>query len=311
MTKMSVVPPPYRDTSPPPEDPEDANSIQHVTVEEPPAYSQLETTTLSPDDVVQPATFSIHGRFIYASPDPTTPPSSDPSYQTNRAILAAAQGSQQFEFQRVEYKYKTSNTTGRPVMSHRGKDIYTLVRHPPFLGWPSQAQAVSTSRKTLGEIHICKSPVFHHGYRANKILPEQEVKRLERKGEKVPKDYFWQIKEAGGDKGEDAWEWKDSKGKTVAYQWKEKNVAQGEHSGSSRDPDGVAAAKEGWIPKLQVLVELDRRTLDSLVAVWCLWLLHLHLEATKVKKTWEDRYNQMTKKRPDDVYQGGFFSFKF
>ncbi|KAK0736286.1 hypothetical protein B0T21DRAFT_288544 [Apiosordaria backusii] len=169
--------------------------------------------------------------------------------------------------------------------------------------------AVPKSRKTLGEIHISKSPFLYTGYRANKILPEQEAARIVRKGEKVPREYFWQMKEGGGGRGEEGWEWKDADGKTVAYQWKERSDVGGQ-AGSSRDPDGLAGDRGSWAPKLQVLVAMDRRTLDSLVAVWCLWTLHLHLEATKVKKTWEDRKCLLSRKRPEGVVQGGFLTFR-
>ncbi|KAK4180631.1 hypothetical protein QBC36DRAFT_229257 [Triangularia setosa] len=298
---MSTAPPPYN--PPRPKDTTPSSTHDDVPTEEPPAYSQLEPNTLDPNDPMPPATFSLHGRFIHAS---TT--SSDPSYQTNHPILTLTHGSRQIDFQRVQHKYKTSNTTGQPVISHRGKDIYTLAHHLPILGMPFQAVAVPKSRKTLGEIHIAKAPVFHTGYRANRVLPEQEVARLERKGEKVPREYHWQMKEAGGGKGEEAWEWKDGDGRTVAVQWKERSDVGGQ-PGSSRDPN--AGDKGGWVPKLQVLVELDRRTLDSLVAVWCLWVIHLHHEATKPKKTWEDRMSSLARKRPEGTPQGGFYAIKF
>ncbi|KAK0670095.1 hypothetical protein QBC41DRAFT_345784 [Cercophora samala] len=302
----SAVPPPY--LPPPPKD----NPSTHddvLSTEEPPAYSQLESTTLDPNDPMPPATFSLHGRFIYASPDPSTPPSSDPSYQTDFPILTATHGSRTIDFQRVQYKYKTSNATGRPVISHRGKDIYTLSHHLPFLGMPFQAMAVPKSRKTLGEVHIVKSPAFHTGYRANRILPDHEVARLERKGERVPRDFHFQLKE-GGKEGE-GWVWKDGNGRTVAFQWREPRNELGldGQPGSSRDP--VDGGEPWGVPKLQVLVELDRRTLDSLVAVWCLWVMHLHQEATTPKKTWEDRLNLMARKRPEGTPQGGFYSMKF
>ncbi|KAK4655173.1 hypothetical protein QC762_300070 [Podospora pseudocomata] len=306
---MSFAPPPY--LPPPPKDNPPTISHGALPTEEPPAYSQLESTTFDPNDPMPPATFSVHGRFIYASPSPSTPPSSDPSYQTDYPILTPTHGSRTVNFQRVQYRYRASNATGRPVISHRGKDLYTLSHHLPILGMPFQAMAVPKSRKTLGEVHIAKSPAFHTGYRANRVLPDHEVARLERKGEKVPKEYHFQIKEGGAER----WVWKDSNGRAVAFQWRGQRSEFGGgdgQPGSSRDPDGGVGDGGGWgVPRLQVLVELDRRTLDSLVAVWCLWAMHLHHEATAPKKTWEDRLTLMARKRPEGTPQGGFYTMKF
>jgi hypothetical protein len=104
-----------------------------------------------------------------------------------------------------------------------------------------------------------------------KVVSEAEERYLERQGKKAKKgEYYFVVKEGSGRD----WEWSDAAGEVVASQVRE-----------------AAAAAEGReeVFKLKVLVPLSRRQRDTLVALWCLWMWHIHVEENIPKRTWEDR----------------------
>ncbi|KAK4108999.1 hypothetical protein N656DRAFT_792223 [Canariomyces notabilis] len=236
--------------------------------EEPPVYS--EEGGKDAEEIVQPRVLVLHGRFIYAEVTSGVA-DSEPLYQLSRAIHAQGRVTQTIEFQRVDYRVRTT-ANGSPAVSKRFKDLYIMRYMPPlaYLGTPFQASLQPQSRHTVGEVQIVKSPIFHSGYRALKVLSESEMARLKREGKKVKKDgYHFVMKE--GEAG--AWEWTNNDGTLVARQVCESR------SGDANEVEH----------RLLVLVPLPRQTLDGLVAMWCLWMWHLHITATTVRKTWEDR----------------------
>ncbi|KAJ4289360.1 hypothetical protein N0V88_007112 [Collariella sp. IMI 366227] len=198
----------------------------------------------------------IHGRFIYPLPaSGSGEPFSDPLYQLSRAIHSVSTATEDITIERLEYRRDLYR------MSHRAE--------LPFMGLPFEAKLLPQSNKTLGKISIVKSPLFRHGYRALKVLPEEEQLRRQKKGLK----------------------WMDKEGTTVA---KEERVGW---KGKSEEGDEY---------RLRVLVPLSRRTLDSLVALWCLWMWHVHIEESKPKKTWEDRKRIIQMPRSTySIYGGG------
>ncbi|KAL2127154.1 hypothetical protein VTI74DRAFT_11251 [Chaetomium olivicolor] len=260
------------------------NAPPPTSSELPPAYCQ--DTAGGPDEIIPPAALVIHGRFIYPL-SPSGEPSSDPLYQLSRAIHAVGHATEDMTIERLEYRVRTNTADGSPAVAHRARDLYQLTHHLglPFMGVSFEAKLTPTSNKTLGRIVITKSPPFKHGYRALKVLPEDEKLWRERKGMKVDEGEYHFVIKAEGDKG---WKWIDSDGRTVAKQEREKKK-------------GVDEEDEF---RLRVLVSLPRRTLDSLVSLWCLWMWHIRIEENKPKKTWEDRKRILQGPR---VLSKGFF----
>ncbi|KAK3306314.1 uncharacterized protein B0T15DRAFT_430860 [Chaetomium strumarium] len=291
---------------------------------DPPEYSNATTTTTTaneppadqpptyreesgpdPDEILPPATFALHGRFIYLATDSssttttttatTTTTSSDPLYQLSRVIHVTSRATESIDFQRLDYRVRT--TTGNtgaqdsfsPKVSRRPHDVYQLKYTPglAYTGLQPQFRLLPQSRKTVGEVSIERGslPLFRSGWRALRVLGEGERKRLEREGKKVSKkgEYHFVIKEKGQGQ-EDGWEWVDPAGKVVASQ---------QVLGSE---GGEAAAAEVEY-RLKVLVPLPRRVLDGLVAMWCLWLWRIHLDKTTERKTWEDRKRILHQRR--------------
>ncbi|KAK3899534.1 hypothetical protein C8A05DRAFT_46422 [Staphylotrichum tortipilum] len=252
---------------------------------EPPAYSSRAEAGADPDEILEPAVFVLHGHLIYPqSPSGDVAASSDMAYQLSHAIedLGSATGS--IEFERIDPRVRTA-ANGTPSVSTRAKGVYTLeYRNPmPHLGIPFSARLRPQSRKSLGEVSIEKSPVFHHGYRAVRVVSDAEKLFLEKKGTKMKKEYHFVVKEGQGE----AWLWSDPDGRLVATQ-EVMGSSGGDGEGEGKG-EGKAKAKSTTEHRLVVLVPLPRRARDGLVALWCLWMWHLHLENQKPKKTWEDR----------------------
>src|SRR5690606_30075927 len=113
-----------------------------------------------------------------------------------------------------------------------------------------------------------------------------ERRARERVGRPVPKkgEYFFCIRERGG--GSKDWQWYDPKGSLVANQIRE--AAPGSEPAAGAEGDGGEKAGEE-VHKLEVLVPLPRRERDGLVALWCLWMLHIQIQECRPRKTWEDR----------------------
>ncbi|KAL2128231.1 hypothetical protein VTI74DRAFT_9475 [Chaetomium olivicolor] len=219
--------------------------------------------------MLEPADFVIHGRFIYPL-DPSGDANSEPAYQLSRAIHAQGIATENITFERLDVRVRTTSD-GTPRLAKRAKELYELDHRNelPHVGLPFQAWMEPRSRRGLGKVSIEKSPSFHHGYRAVRVISDEERHWLEKQGKKVKAgQYHFVIKSH-----DNAWQWSDPSGTLVASEVRE------------------TAASEAYSDqhKLRVLVPLPRSTRDGLVALWCLWMWHTHVEETKPKRTWEDR----------------------
>ncbi len=239
--------------------------------EEPPAYNP--SPYPDPSEILPPCRLVLHGRFVYPLLS-SGEPDSEPLYQLSRAIHVLTRATDTIEFARLDFRVRnpTSADGGGPSVSKRAKDVYVLRHQAPLLyaGIPFSARLLPQSRKTVGEVSIEKSPVFRHGYRAMSVISEEERVAVERKGGTVKTgEYHFIMRE---DKG-GMWLWKNPAGTLVAKQTRE-------------DP---AVADDEAVYVLEVLVPLSRRLRDALVALWCLWMWHIHIEKSTPRKTWEDR----------------------
>lgn len=233
----------------------------------PPVYSEeCALKEKDPEEIVQPAVFVLHGRFVYAE-TAAGEADSEPLYQLSRAIHAQGRSTLTIDFDRLDYRVRTA-TSGDPAVSKREKELYRIEARLPFTA-TFEVRLVPRTRKALDEVQISKSPIFHHGYRALRVLSEAQQNALERQGKKPKKgEYYFTLKEDG----KDTWLWADPDGVQVASQ-------------VCSAPGGDKEVEH----KLRVMVPLTRRTLDGLVAMWCSWMWHLHNKASVPKKTWEDR----------------------
>lgn len=268
---MDTVSQEHRAASPPAYEPNSAPLISAATDDEPPSYR--EDRGADPDELLPACTLALHGRFIYHAAAAPGTTDSEPLYQLSRVIHVQGRATESIAFQRLDYVVRSA-PDGSPAVSRRAKDVYELHHHPPMLyaGIPAQLLLLPRSRKTLGEVHIEKSPLFHAGYRALRVRSDHEKRRQLAMGRRTKEgEYHFVIR---GDA--DAWEWRDPDGKPVARQ-------TCEHP--AEDVGGDTTGEY----KLTILVPLTRRTLDGLVAMWCVWLWHLHIARNTQRKTWEDR----------------------
>ncbi|KAK3290416.1 uncharacterized protein B0H64DRAFT_57862 [Chaetomium fimeti] len=259
---------------------------------QPPAYElRPDTTAPDPDELLDPCTLVIHGRFIYpllpapGSADPHTGEAdSEPIYQLSRAIHEQGAAAERIEFQRLDLRIRNNgnddpDAVAGPSLARRAKDVYWLEHRKPMVraGIPFQAWLEPQTRKALGKVRVEKSPAFRTGYRANRVVSDAERRWMEREGKKVKKgEFYFVVKEKGiGGIGGGEWEWSDPEGRVVAVQVRE--AVDGE------DTSG------GEVFRLRLLVPLSRRMRDTLVALWCLWMWHIRIEENIPKRTWEDR----------------------
>ncbi|KAL2267940.1 hypothetical protein VTJ83DRAFT_5217 [Remersonia thermophila] len=275
-----------------PGDAPSASALPTTGRDDPPPY-ELDAAPAAPDlnEVLPPSTFVIHGRFIYPmahamSPSASSEPDSVPAYQLSRAIHLHDQGAEDIEFSRMDPRVRTA-ADGSPEIGTRPRDIYTLHhrRELIYSGVPFSAYIEPQSRRTLGRVDIKKTGVFQRGYRAVQELTDDELAARARRGLPVPdkNEYFWSVRERTGSKD---WKWMDPKGVVVANQIREPAPGSGAEEGGAK---GDGGEKGGEVYKLEVLVPLTRRKRDALVALWCLWMLHIHIEEYRPRKTWEDR----------------------
>ncbi|KAK4040674.1 hypothetical protein C8A01DRAFT_15487 [Parachaetomium inaequale] len=242
---------------------------------EPPAYElRPETAAPDPDELLDPSVLVIHGRFIYPV-NPSGEADSEPAYQLSRAIHMQGTATEKMAFQRLDLRVRTIAAADGdvPSVSRRAKDVYELEHRKarPHLGFPFEAWLEPQTRKALGKVKIEKSPAFRSGFRAVKVVSEAEERYWERQGKKAKKgEYYFVVKEGS----ERDWEWSDVGGRVVASQVRERVAVEG-------------GAEEVF--KLKVLVPLSRRERDTLVALWCLWMWHIHVEEGIPKRTWGDR----------------------
>ncbi|KAK0642100.1 hypothetical protein B0T16DRAFT_394267 [Cercophora newfieldiana] len=250
--------------------PPDFSTIAPGGVEagEPPSYQEKRD---DPDEVLQPINYVMHGRFIYASPN-----ESSPLYELSRVIHAQGPATTNIEFQRLEYRVRTRQD-GTPNITNRGKAIYNICHVPVMFSEEFGCTLHSVSRRALGNHLVLKrSPFPHSGYRAC-IASEEEGGT----GKKRPRNeyYFWlKLSKSGG------YHWYDSTGRLVATQ--------------------AEAGMERGQPEylLQVLEPMTKRMVDGLVAFWCLWLWHQHASNSRVKKgKWTEIKEFMEKPRPEGL----------
>jgi len=250
----------------PPDFDDAASPGGHVVDEEPPSYQEQRD---DPEEIMQPASFVMHGRFIYALPN-----ESSPLYELSRVIHAQGAATTNIEFHRLEYRVRT-HRDGTPDVSQRAKHIYNISRNPVlFTDDYRICNLHSVSRKTLGHhLILKKSPFPHSGYRATIASSEEGGTG----GKRPRSQYFFWLKNVKG-----AYKWFDQSGKYVATQ---------------------AETKEGQEQaeyRLMVVEPLTRRMRDGLVALWCLWLWHQHGIHTKVKKDgWQEFKRIVEQPRPE------------
>ncbi|KAK3986810.1 hypothetical protein QBC44DRAFT_132228 [Cladorrhinum sp. PSN332] len=244
--------------------------------EVPPPYT--EDKPISPFDNIPPTTYILLGLEVHISP---SIPDAPPSYNLTRVIHQQGPATHEIDISRVDSQIRISPRTGRAVYSKREKQLYNLqYAHPIYFSTFQAAAQPFGSTRTLGEMRIEKAPTFHHGFRVIRVMPEEEKARLQRRGEKAKEGYWWSLKEINHGQG---WEWRNASDVMVARQITE--VGEGgreEH-------------------KLEVVVELSRRTVDSLVSMWCLWMWRLHIEGSAPKKTWADRKKILERKRDPEL----------
>ncbi|KAL2169156.1 hypothetical protein VTG60DRAFT_6396 [Thermothelomyces hinnuleus] len=219
-------------------------------------------------------------------------------YQLTNAIHEPGIPAGEMVLQRLDPRVRMA-ADGSPVVSRRAKDVYRLEhRKPmPLMGIPAEIWLEPLTRKALGTIRIERSPAFHSGYRALRVRSDAEIRALQHRGVKVKKGEYWFAVKGGKD---DCWEWSDDHGRVVAQQLREDGApadadadanagpSSNACAGASAGADATAERRED-VYSLRVVEPLSRRQRDSLVALWCLWMWHHHIEESTPKKTWEDR----------------------
>ncbi|KAL2145468.1 hypothetical protein VTI28DRAFT_7249 [Corynascus sepedonium] len=270
---------------------------------EPPAYeSCAQSAAPDPDEVLDPCTLVLRGRAI--SPAATTADLLDlepaPTYMLTNPIHVCGIPAGQMVLQRMDPRVRTAATDGSPFVSFRPKDVYRLGHRKPLVnaGIPFEAWLEPLTRKALGTIRIERSPGFHTGYRALRVRSDAEIRALTNEGVKIKKGEYWFVlRDKGSGKGVPyTWEWSDNQGRVVAKHMREERSGSSE-AGAASAGAGAATQEFQEVHSLKVLEPLSRRERDSLVALWCLWMWHLHIQESTPKKTWEDRKRIMQKPR--------------
>ncbi|KAL2173090.1 uncharacterized protein P884DRAFT_333050 [Thermothelomyces heterothallicus CBS 202.75] len=254
------------------------DSVEPLTPLRPPPAYQAHSQLAAPDpnEILDPCTLVLRGRFIY----PVTDSFPDGRCGHDTGTRAC-----------------TRPPDGSPVVSRRAKDAYRLEhRKPmPLMGIPAEIWLEPLTRKALGTIRIERSP----------RLPLR-IRALQHRDVKVKKGEYWFAVKGGKD---DCWEWSDDQGMVVAQQLREDgapadadtdaNAGPGSDNGAGAGGAGADATAEQRedVYSLRVVEPLSRRQRDSLVALWCLWMWHHHIEEITPKKTWEDRKRILHKPR--------------
>lgn len=179
--------------------------------------------------------------------------SSSPVYQLSRVIHAQGRATNEIQLERLDHRVRTLSD-GSPSVAARSKHIYTLQHYSVLFSEDFQCGIEAVSRKGVGTVAIKKSSFPHSGYRAARV-PSDREKNFNKSA------YIYAIKER-----KDVFEWFDAKGNVVATE----DQRDGQHM-------------------LFVAVPLTRRTLDGLVALWCLWMWHVHVKDIPQPARWEHR----------------------
>lgn len=177
--------------------------------------------------------------------------SSSPMYQLSRVIHAQGKATNKIELERLDHRVKTLSD-GSPSVAARGKHIYNLLHYSVLFSADFQCGIEPLSRKGIGKVAIKKSSFPHSGFRAAR-MPFEREKNFDKSA------YLYAIKER-----KDVFEWLDSMGNVIATE----DQRDGQHM-------------------LFIAVPLTRRRMDGLVALWCLWMWHIHIEDIPQPPRWE------------------------
>lgn len=237
----------------------------------PPLYSEQRD---DPDEILQPTIFILNDRFVHAETANSTP-----LYELSRQIHAQGAATTIIEFERLSYRVRTSADGTPSAITKRSKQLYNLTHLQPWLVLDFLGKLHPTTRKGLGEVGIRKSSFPHTGHRAVPIVPDRNGSSSGGSGRSsAAPAHLFTIKE----KRHGLIEWINVDGNVVATQ---------------------DSKSDGGQHKLLVAVPLPRRTLDGLVALWCLWLWHLHSVNTREKLTWKEVKQILQKPHG---FKGGF-----
>jgi len=176
---------------------------------------------------------------------------SSPLYQLNRVIHAQGRAANKIELERLDHRVKTLSD-GSPSVAARGRHIYNLLHYSELFSADFTCGIESVSRKGVGRVAIKKASFPHTGFRAARTPGERE-KNFNKSA------YIYAIKEK-----KEVFEWLDSNGNVIATE----DQRDGQHM-------------------LFVAVPLTRRMMDGLVALWCLWMWHVHIEEIPQPARWE------------------------
>lgn len=247
--------------------------------DKPPAYRQVPELRVDPDEMLPPGVLVLHGRFVYPERSAGVA-DSEPLYELSRVIHHLLRRPQTVDFRRVDYRVRMT-ADGEPAVFRRARDLYTMFYKPKSVlndyVFHARLDPDVPRRMCLGTVEIASAGLFRPGYRALRVLSESERARQaeEGRGGRDEPNFHFSIRRRTGD----VWVWLDPAGTELARYTHEKKPAGAAGGGGSGDEEH----------RLAVLVPLPRRTLDGLVATWCLWIWHLHITRNTVRKTWKDR----------------------
>ncbi|KAK3312537.1 hypothetical protein B0H66DRAFT_570837 [Apodospora peruviana] len=218
-----------------------------------------------PDEVQQPGVFIMDGLFIHHESV-----NSAPLYQPSRVIHAQGEATHTIDLERLDNRVRTL-ADGSPSVSMHKKHIYTLQHFPPLYPVDLQCSMVSASNRGLGKVTLKRSPFPHSGYRASRTPPDRPDKYRS-----AANEIFFVVKEKRG-----VFEWFDADEAVVATQ----DDGEGRHM-------------------LLVSVPLSRKNLDGLLALWCLWLWHVHISILRQSTGWSDFKRIMSRPTSVNNYTG-------
>jgi len=258
-------------------------SLPHLSAP-PPDYDPAPPSLPDPDEILPPAILTLHGRFIYPV-QPCGTPSSNPLYQLSRAIHAQGRATESIDFQRLDYRVHNSDGLVGPSVTHRARDVYTLLHRPPMFDYvPLDARIAPPTtnlKRNMGQLKVLVSlwAPYLPGKKKFRVVrvpseDDQAIWRLRGDKEKL-KEKNWETVFQLSREHDKEWCWHDSEGRLLARQMEQVRKA-GETEETEQEH------------QLRILVPLPRKEMDALVALWCLWMWHLHVEATPVKKTLDD-----------------------
>ncbi|OTA98800.1 hypothetical protein M426DRAFT_325699 [Hypoxylon sp. CI-4A] len=216
--------------------------IQSEGAPEPPPY--IAGGQNDAEEVLQPGILILNGHFVRAQTFDGTP-----LYELSRDVRESASGEArlaQLSLHRVVHNMRV-NADGTTRASQRNKHIFELKHLPPLLstGYPYCLDAMS--RTAMGNLALKSASFPRSGFKIVKVKPEKE--------DGFPKGYKARresLKE--GDlvfdvvKKRDHYEWMLTEGNRVAVEDK----------------------TEDELHRLVITAPLTRKTMDAMIASWCL-----------------------------------------